>query len=213
MRSLSVFVRVHLWLALLAASAFAEVSHHIIQLRPAGDKLQVVETFIWKSEKPDVLRVFIPAGAGDSVNAGERKIAKSGKPGVYEIQLAAAPQDTPVQLGYELPNAKEFSGKSLYPDAPTRFLLPRGLKLGGKDVEAREAPQGMGGVVYAAKGATYTVAVEGAAEPEPAARDENEGPGIQPIPPRVYDQLYPILGITLAILALGFVLLYRRKAQ
>jgi hypothetical protein len=104
----------------------------------------------------------------------------------------------------------------MQPDAPTRFLVPAGLKLSGTGIEEGQTPPGMKGVVYAATAANYTVKVEGEPEPEPEAppaSKNDDSPGIERIMPRVYDSLYPVLGLAFAILALGFILLYRRTAK
>jgi hypothetical protein len=204
--------------ALTAAASLAGVSHHIVQLRPQGDKLMVMETFICTAGGPSAVKVFIPKAAGDSVQAGS-PLEKTAQADVYQLKVPATQKDTPVQVGYELPFAGKFVGKSMQPDAPTRFLAPPGVKLSGPDIEEGQTPPGMKGVVYAAKSASYAIKVEGGAEPEaeapaePPAKGGDEGPGIDRIQPRVYDRMYLLLGMAFAILALGFILLYRRTAK
>ncbi len=67
-------------------------------------------------------------------------------------------------------------------------------------------------------------AVEGTGSLTPAAQDasgasgggdedNNGAPGIQEVKPRIYDQLYLILGIAFATLAAGSVALYRSSAK
>lgn len=198
---------------ILAASAYAEISHHVVQLRPQGETLMVMETFIWTAGKPGSLRVYIPDAVAKSAQSGEYKLEKTSRPNVYEIKVPALDKDTPIQVAYQTPFSGEFSSRSLQPDAPTRFLVPRGVKLSGESIEEKEAPAGMSGVVYAAQAAAYKIKVEGQAEAEPAAKSESDGPSIERILPRIYDRLYPILGIAFAILLAGFLLLYRRTAK
>jgi hypothetical protein len=45
-----------------------------------------------------------------------------------------------------------------------------------------------------------------------ASAEEESGPSLDQILPRIYDSAYAILGLTFAVLALGFVLLYRMDA-
>ena len=42
--------------------------------------------------------------------------------------------------------------------------------------------------------------------------EEESGPSLDQILPRIYGSVYPIVGLTFAVLALGFVLLYRMDA-
>jgi hypothetical protein len=73
--------------------------------------------------------------------------------------------------------------------------------------------------VYELKGAEYSVNIVGtgslrdnSAESASAAAGENaeqETPGIDVVRPRVYNRLAAILGLAFAMLAVGFVMLYR----
>jgi hypothetical protein len=75
--------------------------------------------------------------------------------------------------------------------------------------------------IYRIKGNEYKVTVEGTGSLTPAAQDASGGgdddnngaPTIQEVKPRIYDQLYLILGIAFATLAAGSVALYRSNAS
>ena len=209
-------MRLPVLLVLALVPTFAQVSHHIVQLSPQGDRLMVVETFIWKGEKPGSIKIYIPQAGAESAQAGSFTLQKTSKANVYEIKTPAVAKDTPIQVAYQLPFNGEFTGKSMQPDAPTRFLVTKGLTLSGKNVEERQSPPGMSGAVYAATAPDYTVKLEGAPEPTPEtppAAKEDDSPGIERIPARVHERMYPVLGIAFAILALGFILLYRRTVK
>jgi hypothetical protein len=69
--------------------------------------------------------------------------------------------------------------------------------------------------VFGLPGTTYKIALTGTApapEPgSPAAEEPDNGPVPEAVPPRIYGNAVPILGLALAILAVGFALLYRRS--
>jgi hypothetical protein len=63
--------------------------------------------------------------------------------------------------------------------------------------------------IYSIKGKEYAVEIEGQALTATGTGDEEGGPSISQIYPRIYDRLPVVLGLALAILGLGFLLMYR----
>jgi hypothetical protein len=69
-----------------------------------------------------------------------------------------------------------------------------------------------GASIYGISGKEYEVTLEGAGSLRGSAGvdEEDTGPGIQQINPRVYESFLPIVGLMSAILVLAFILFYRR---
>ena len=77
-----------------------------------------------------------------------------------------------------------------------------------------EAPPSSPGVrssgrIQPLSSSTYKIQLTGQAAPAAEETNSADSPQIQQILPRVNDKTIPILAVALAILALGFVLLYR----
>ncbi len=182
-----------------ALAVHAQVTQHIILLEPDEKQLSVRETFFCTAP----FDAFVPEAA-----KFETTPAKKVRPQVYRFECPAPAEgakDGRVDFAYTLPAAAEFSGKVLYKGLDTRFVVPAGFVLEAEGLERIQAPQGMRANIFRVTTPEYAVKF-GMEEVAP------EGPGIERIPPRIYNRLPEILGLSFLILLLGFFLLYRRAA-
>jgi hypothetical protein len=109
---------------------------------------------------------------------------------------------------------RTFSGRTLQKDAPLRLAVPSGVSLTGEGLTLLgQEPQSQASI-YGLKTQEYKVEIQGAGSmgQAPAAAEGGSDSGLDQILPRVYDNVYQIVGLGLLVLALGFVLLYRMKA-
>jgi hypothetical protein len=98
-----------------------------------------------------------------------------------------------------------------------RIVAPQGVTLKGAGIETLGQEPTTQATIYEAKSAVLDVAIEGtgalrADAGQSAGEEEEGGPGIQQIRPRVYDRLIPILALSGVILLLTLALVYRRSA-
>ena len=215
-----------------ATAPSAGVTQHMVLLEPVEGQLVVRESLIVQNggdapfvdAKNGAVQVFVPdAGVSSlSVTALARgqsavnlKPSAAGLRQVYKVDFALPPGETRFDFSYSIPfqNPGSFSGKILHRDGAVNLVVPAGVSVKGDGlVPAGQEPQTKA-AIYEIKGPNYTVELQGTGTMAAAPADQ-EGPGssLDEIQPRIYDSLYAILGLSLGILALGFVLFYRMGA-
>jgi hypothetical protein len=199
----------------------ARLAQHMVLLEPAGQQLNVSETFLFNNDgnltyhdpAHGTLRFLVPEAAKDSLKVMaqapegmpvERAAEPAGQPGVYKLNFAIKPGETRIDVAYAMPFTipGSFAGRLFARGVPTRLVVPSGVALSGEGLKALgQEPSSRAGI-YEVNEAEYQVNIEDAG-------DEG-GPSIKQILPRVYDRLGAILTPAFVILALGFILLYRR---
>jgi hypothetical protein len=212
----------------------AKVSKHMILFEPANGQMSINETFLfnndgntaWNDPANGTLHFYLPAGAATKlqINAtapGGMPIAapatKTGQPNVFKTEFPIKPGETRFDLTYSFPYkmGDQLEGKVVTKDENTYLIVPNGITLAAEHVNDLGVEPRTQAHIYGLTGTSYNIQLTGAevATPDAAAQPEQDsGPQIQPILPRIYTQVKPILAIAFAILALGFVLLYRKEA-
>lgn len=181
------------------------------------------------------VQFYVPEGHGEvgvtvSAPGGmpvRRPAEPAGAANTFKVSYPIRPGETRFDVSYALAGAqKEFTGKVLLKGGVTRLVVPSGVTLAGDKLEALGTEPQTKAQIFGVTGNVYSVKLSGtgslglANEPGEAAnsgaaadRQEDSGqPQIKQTMPRIYSQLYVILGLSLAILALGFVMLYRSQA-
>jgi hypothetical protein len=202
--------------ALVALTAFAQpqVTQHMMLIEPTGVDLNVSETLIIAGGGRGRVRLAVPPAAGTpTVRNGT--IAKTSTPGVFELSAPASTQESRVDVSWSMPFAvpETLSGRILH-GGVVRLVFPKGVKVSSANMESNGVEPTTQAAIFTLKSTEYKIEIDGAGSlraTQPAApAAEEDGPSIQQIKPRIYDRLYWILGLTLAILAAGFVLNYRK---
>jgi len=213
-----------------------KVSQHMVVLEPTAEKLQVSETFLVSNASNETLldptagslRIVLPEGAGtarviiqNAIVPVQRPALETRQKGVFKIDYPVKPGETRFDISYTLPASTKFSGRSLYKEAPTRLVSPSAVTLSGPGISSLGQEPTTQANIYDSKSTEYSVEITGMGALRPAAPeaggDESGGggggPEIKQIKPKLYERLYWVLGLTLAILGLGFALIYRSDAQ
>ena len=221
-------------LALAAPGAAVEITQRVILLEPSDKELAVTESLILKNTGDtayrdpagEAVRVSIPDAAKDTIQAtsvrpnslpAQLTAEKTGRPNAYKIDFPIEPGETRVEVVYRLPFASpgKFSTRLLQNAAQTRLVAPAGVEVKSDGLELLGREPRTQAQIFNVKGKSVEVEIQGAGSIRPAEaapEDEEAGPGIQQILPRIYDRIYVIVGLAVAILALGFVMLFRRAA-
>jgi hypothetical protein len=215
-----------------AAAAAAELAQHVFLFEPGEKELAVTESFLFKNaEKTAVhdpvagaVRVRVPEAAGGTIQvttAGpdgapqQRAAEKTGKKDIYKVDFPIPPGESRIDVAYRLPFASpgKFSNRPLQKAAMTRLVAPPGVELVGQGLEMAGVEPRSQARIFNAAGGKFEVEIRGTGSIRmaDAAEDEDSGPGIQQILPRLYDRAWAVIAIALAILALGFTMLYRRS--
>jgi hypothetical protein len=210
----------------------AKVAEDVVILEPLGAQLSVRQNVVWRNPGKETyrdaaagtLRFWAPAEAKDSLRVTatapgglpvEQTAEAAGEPGVYKVDFPIKPGDTVFEITYTAPFTAPgpFAGRTLQKDAPLRLAVPAGVTMKGAGLTLLgQEPQSRASV-YGVAGQQYQVELEGSGSMAAAAPAEDEADsGLAQILPRVYDNVYAIVGFGLTILALGFAMLLRRNA-
>lgn len=217
---------------LIAATGFAaaatgpRVSQHMVLLQPMEDQLVVRESLIvvnpgtteFRDPANGAVRIYVPEGGeqtlgvsviGPSGAASEQKAVRTRQAGIYKVDYALPPGETRFDFAYSLPfkSPGQFSGRILHTDGQANLVVPHGVAVDGDGVEFLGVEPRNQFSIYGLKSSRFTVQLRGAPVPAAPAEDRSS---LDQILPRIYDGLYPILGLTFAILALALVLFWRR---
>lgn len=211
----------------------AKVSKHMILFEPADGMMSVNETFMydnadqttWNDHANGTLRAYIPAGFSKlTINAtapGGMSVpatgTKTNQPNIFKVDFPIKPGETRFDLTYSFPYkiGDQLEGKVATKDDNTYLIVPNGITLKAENVNDLGVEPRTQAHIFGLTGSTYNIQLTGAEVVTPdsaAAPQDDAGPQITPILPRLYGQSIPILAISLAILGLGFVLLYRKEA-
>ena len=218
----------------------AKVSQHFIVLQPGPSEMAISEGILYQSDTPltysdpvnGSFHFYLPPETQGKVNVTinapggmpiQRPAEKTKQANVYKVDYPIKPGETRFDLNYTVPVTSPliFSSKILHDEGTSDLVIPTGVTIKGDNIELAGQEPKTQASIYRIKGAEYKVAVEGTGSLAPAAEasgpsgadDDNGAPGIQEVKPRIYDQMYLILGIAFATLGLGSVALYRANAS
>jgi hypothetical protein len=217
-------------------ASVAQVGLHFIMLERTDTDMQVVETFQFQNDLNETyqdpskgsIRVFLPQGAPTAVQANvtapggggisvRRPLEKTNEPGVYKVDYPIKPGETTFEITYSMPPSESFSGRWLHSDAPMRLITPGTVTLTGDGIKFLAQEPQTQARIYEVTKPSFDVKVEGTGAipgvPSPdsgGAEEESGAPKLEQAPARVYSRLGLVLAVSLAILALGGALLYRK---
>jgi hypothetical protein len=212
----------------------AAVTKHMILLEPNNGQVTVNETILYKNDgkttwsdpQNGTLRFYLPASAQGNVDVKGSApdgmpvpvpTQKTAQPDIYTAKFEIKPGETRFDLTYSVPYTEgaPYSGKIPTNDENTYLIVPNGVTLDGQNLKDLGQEPRTQARIFGLQTNSYNVKLSGAAVPTPDAaagdQPDSSGPQIEQIMPRVYSQMKLILGLTLGILALGFVLLYRSQ--
>jgi 5-hydroxyisourate hydrolase-like protein (transthyretin family) len=214
----------------------AKVSKHMLFFEPSeSGSMAVQETFIctnagktaWHDPGQGELRFYLPPSA-----IGEPQVSatapggmpvpaplvKTSTASVMAIDFAIKPGETRFDLAYTVPYTagQPYQGQVATSDENTYLIAPQGITLAGGGLTDLGTEPRTQAHLFGLSGTSYRITLTGAVAPpeEPAAAaadDSGNGPPIETVPPRINRNTLPILGLVLAVLAVGFVLLYRKS--
>ena len=208
----------------------AKVAQHMVLFEPTGAQLIVRETYVysnpenqtWNDPAGGALRFTLPKETDGKVQVMataprgmplERPARKTGQAGVYKVEFPIKPGETRIDLTYQMPftSPGKFTTRFLQKRDATMLAVPLGVTIRGAGLVEKGKEPSSQAAVYQVTGDTLAVELEGTGEMRGASTESSadEAPGIQEIPARIQERFVWIVGLTVAILALGLVLLYR----
>ncbi len=149
------------------------------------------------------------------------------EPEIYKVDFPIKPGENRISLTYLVPQADRdtFTSRSLYPGLQTRIAVPAGVEVAGEQLGDLGSEPSSGATIYEIEGGgDFTVALSGAGriqrgsaggESSSGASSGGGGGGGSSISIEeagLHKELPWLIGIAVAILALGFFNLYTSKA-
>ena len=217
----------------------AKVTQHMILLEPTGTELMVNESVIFNNtgkvtyQDPDgTLKIWVPTDVNTPVRLRitapqgmpiSREAEKGKTPNTYIVRYPVKPGETRIDLQYAMPagNPAKFQSKVFHGGGPVRIVAPKGVTLESAALANLGPEPRTQAAVYEVKGTEYAINISGtgalrdSADPSQqraeasAAQGESDTPGIDIVKARIYQRVEVIVGLALAMLAIGFVMLYR----
>jgi hypothetical protein len=213
----------------------AKETQHFIVLQPGEKEMTVSEGLLYVGD-PNVtyydpvkgsVRFYVPPEAKGPISvtvnpAGgmpiPRPALKTEVPNIYKIDYPVRPGETRFDLNYTVPTTSPmiFTDQLLHADAASNLVVPSGVTAKSDDLELAGTEPKTQASIYRIKSASFKVEVDGTGALQPQSEgsgDDNGQPQVQEVKPRIYENMYWILGMAFAILGLGSVLLARNSAK
>ena len=216
----------------------AKVAQHMILLEPSGTELVVNESVIFNNtgkvtfQDPEgTLKIFVPSDVNTPVRLRitapqgmpiSREAEKGKAPNTYVVRYPIKPGETRIDLQYGMPagNPAKFESRVLHGGGPVRIVAPKGVTLESAALSNLGPEPRTQATVWEVKGTEYAINISGTGalrdagasaseSAEASAQGESDTPGIDIIKARIYQRVEVIVALTLAMLAVGFVMLYR----
>jgi hypothetical protein len=189
----------------------------------------------WADPANGTLRFYLPAAAQGKVEATGAApdgmaipipTGKTAAPDVYAVKFEIKPGETRFDLNYTVPytTGTAYAGKVVSADENTYLVAPDGVTLEGAGLQDIGEEPRSHAHIFGLAASAYKIKLTGAAAPSAAAgpaagaddsgadSQDSGGSRIEVILPRVNAKAKLIVGLALAILGLGFALLYRAQA-
>jgi hypothetical protein len=211
----------------------AKVAEHVLFVQPGDAAVQVNEIVEYQNagkttfydSKNGTVRFFLPAStkgeARVSVNTAnsmplQRSADKTPQADVYTVDSPVKPGQTRFDIVYQVPAGQPLEFRIL-DGSKAKVVVPSGVTLTGDGLTQLGAEPQTKAVIYDMKAPKVIAKLEGtgslqaAASAGEGASEEDTGGGIESKKPMIYERLYWILGLTLAMLVLGGAMLYRKE--
>jgi hypothetical protein len=212
----------------------AKITKHMLLFEPSGAQMTVSETYLvtntgktaWNDPAKGAVRFYLPPGAKGKAQANatapggmsvDAPLVKTAKPDTMGVNFAIKPGETRIDLSYAVPYADgaSYQGKIVTADENTYLIAPNGVTLKGEHLNDLGLEPQSQAHIYGLDGAAYKIELSGAVVAVAAAADAGAsegGPRPEEEPPHTQALRTPILALALAILAVGFAMLYRAPA-
>ncbi len=217
----------------------AKVAQHFIVVQPGATETTVSEGILYQGGSnvtyndpaKGSVRFYLPPEANGKVSvtvnpAGGMPIGrpaeKTKESNIYKVDYPIEPGETRFDLNYTIPttNPLVFSDKLIQPEDSSNFVVPPGVTVKSDDLELAGTEPKTQANIYRIKTANFKVELggtgsltEGGGGGGADSGEDTGQPNIQEVKPRIYENLYWILGMSFAILGLGSYLLYRNTAK
>ncbi|MEZ5366790.1 MAG: hypothetical protein R2748_31740 [Bryobacterales bacterium] len=213
----------------------------VLVLEPGGSEMVVNESYLFQNDtEPPVtfrdaehgtLRFYLPESAKGVVQveaSGPARMPlnaiaeKTSEKDVYKVDFAIKPGENRISLTYMVPqkDGEPFTSRTVYPGLQTRVAVPGGVEITGDNLSSLGTEPTTQATIYEiGGGGDFTITINGAGRLQrsggASAQGQESGGGPAEIsiePAGLHKELPWLLGLAIAILALGFFNLYTSKS-
>lgn len=213
----------------------ARAANHMLLLEPQNGKLSVRESYFflndgkttWNDDKNGTLRFQLPSKPEGQIEINctapqgvpiRRVATEAGPPNTWKLDFPIKPGETRIDLAYTLSDATTYKTRLLTKAEQSMIAAPNGVTVTGAGLVDKGKEPRTQASIFELSTTDLDLKLEGQGElssGQGAAgggqEAESRGPSISQVNPRIHDRLYWVLGLTFAILGIGFVLLYRTQ--
>jgi hypothetical protein len=215
----------------------ARIAQQMMLVEPTTSQIAISETSIlqndsnttYNNEKLGGLHFYLPPAANGQVRVNvqgpqgmplPRAAEKTEEEGVFKVNYPVKPGETQFEVSYVLPAGTPFTFRGRVvnvkgmPAGPFRLIAPSGVTLAGKDIQnIGTEPKTQAGIYNVIVPDAFSMDITGTGSlhtnENASATDTSDSPQVVEGPPRIYQHMLWLLGLVLAILATGLVLLFR----
>ncbi len=219
--------------AVTKSASIARVSQRMLLIEPSQNGIAVSENVLVENDSASTynnpaegsLRFYLPPEADGQMKVQvqgpqgmplPREAEKAGRPGIYKVDYPVKPGETQFEVDYALPAGATFHGevadvKGMAAASPLRLIAPAGVTLEGEGIEkVGTEPKTQATIYNVSAAGAFTVQITGVGSlrtPE-ASQPDQDSPSVREGAPQIYRHMGWLLGLALAILAVGLVYLY-----
>jgi hypothetical protein len=216
--------------------AVAKVAQQMLVLEPSSNQLNVNLTVVFENstnttynnDTLGALRFYLPPAANGQVRVSAqgpqgmplpRAAEKTNEADIFQVNFPIKPGETQIQAVYVLPVGSPLTYRGRVVNikgmqvGPLRLIVPPGVILSG-DVERIATEPQTRATIYSLKSSPgFSVEVAGTGSlrggEESTSPDEGESPKVTEGPPRIYQHLPWLIALSLSILSIGLIVLFR----
>jgi len=214
----------------------ARVAQHMLLIEPSTSSIGVSENVIIQNDSTSTysnpavgsLRFYLPPEANGQVKVQvqgpqgmplPRAAEHTETEGIYKVDYPIKPGETQFEVDYALPVGSPFTFRSqvvnvkgMLTAGPLRLIAPAGVTLSGKDLQSvGTEPKTQASIYSVIAPGAYTAEIAGTGSlrtPDTTQADQSDSPPVTEGQPQIYRYMWWLLGLALAILAVGLVFLY-----
>jgi hypothetical protein len=218
------------------SAAVAKVAQHMILFEPTASSIGVSENVVVNNDSTNTysnpaegsLRFFLPPAANGQVKVQvqgpqgmplPRAAERTEKEGIYKVDYPIKPGETQFEVDYALPAGTPFTFrgeviniKGMPVAGPVRLIVPAGVTLTGTDLQSvGTEPKTQASIFNVTATGAFSALISGVGSlrtPETTQPDQSDSPQVTEGQPQIYRHMGWLLGLALAILAVGLVYLY-----
>lgn len=218
-------------------ASVARIDQRMMLIEPSVNQITVTDTVIVQNDSKTTynndaeggMRFYLPPAAKGQVRVSvagpqgmplPRTAERTNETDIYKVDFPVKPGETQFEASYVIPAGPPFTlrdrvlGVKGMPAGPLHLIVPAGVALAGKDVQDNGVEQKTQATIYTVIAPeAFSVDITGIGSlhtpADGPATDTSDAPKVVEAPPQIYRHLAWLLALTLSILTVGLIFLFR----